>query len=53
MLDVQGYAKALGLTLTRQRAVELNSRAKKELSCFGRRAKILESIADFVLERKN
>ena len=53
MLDGQGYAEVLGLSEARQKAAELGLRAKKELSMFGSRAKILNSITDFVLERKH
>ena len=53
ILDGEGYAKILGFSEAKQKASDLAQKAKKELSSFGKRAKNLHEITDFVLERKH
>ena len=51
ILDREGYAKVLGAAEAKREAGLLLLKAKKALSVFGRRALILEKIADFVMTR--
>lgn len=52
ILDKEGFALALGVGGARREAARLVERAKQELKVFGRRAKALRDLADFLLTRK-
>ncbi len=52
ILDKEGFALALGVSGAKKEAARLISKAKKELKIFGRRAKPLRDLADFILTRK-
>jgi len=52
ILDKEGFALALGAGGARKEAARLVERAKQELSIFGRKAKALRDLADFLLTRK-
>ncbi len=52
ILDKEGFALALGTGGARKEAARLIERAKQELRAFGRKAKALRDLADFLLTRK-
>lgn len=52
ILDNDGYARALGKKKAEEKARALTLKAKRNLKSFGRRAELLNKIADFILERK-
>jgi len=52
ILDKEGFALALGVGGARREAARLVERAKQELKPFGKRAKALRDLADFLLTRK-
>jgi geranylgeranyl pyrophosphate synthase len=53
LLDGEGYASLLGAADTKKLAENLCLRAKNELVGFGAKAKNLNQLADFILERKS
>jgi len=52
ILDKEGFALALGIDGARREAARLITKARKELEIFGRRAKPLNDLAGFILNRK-
>jgi len=52
ILDKEGFALALGVDGAKKEAARLIAKAHKELEIFGRRAKPLGAMADFILNRK-
>ncbi len=52
ILDKEGFALALGVGGARREAARLVERAKQDVTVFGRRAKALKDLADFLLTRK-
>lgn len=52
ILDEEGFALALGVNGAKKEAVRLIDKAKEELKIFGRRARPLKDLADFILTRK-
>ena len=53
IMDKQGYARVIGSHEAQEEAGLLLSKAKSELSSFGRKARVLEQIAEFVVSRKD
>ncbi len=53
IMDEQGYAQVIGVHEAKEEAQNLLSLAKKQLKGFGEKARALEQIADFVINRKN
>lgn len=53
IMDEQGYAQVIGVHEAKDEANTLLGLAKKELKGFGKKAQILEQIADFVINRKS
>jgi geranylgeranyl diphosphate synthase type II len=53
IMDQQGYTQVIGSHEAQEEAVELLSKAKRELSFFGPKGLRLKQIADFVVSRKN
>lgn len=52
ILDKEGFALALGIDGARREAARLITKARKELEIFGRKAKPLNDLAGFILNRK-
>ena len=52
IMDQQGYARMIGSQEARKEASTLLSKAKRELSIFGKKAHTLEKIADLIATRK-
>ena len=52
-MDKQGYVRAIGVRGSQEEAASLLTKAKRELSPFGKEGRFLEAIADFVATRKN
>ena len=52
ILDKEGFSLALGVDGAKREAVRLIAKAHRELEIFGRRAKPLGDLADFILNRK-
>ncbi len=53
IMDEQGYAQVIGVHEAKDEASTLLDLAKKELKGLGKKAQILEQIADFVINRKS
>ena len=53
IMDAQGVARAIGVRGAREEAALLLAKAKRELSLFGNKGRFLETVADFVVARKN
>lgn len=53
ILDRDGITELIGLKESFIKAKELINKAKNKLGLFGDKAKILEEMADYILERKN
>ena len=52
ILDKEGFALALGVDGAKREAARLIAKAHRELEVFGRKAKPLGDLADFILNRK-
>jgi geranylgeranyl diphosphate synthase type II len=52
LLDGEGYVRVLGAPNTKEEARRLSDKSKKALRGFGKKAVVLEQLADFILERK-
>jgi geranylgeranyl diphosphate synthase, type II len=53
IMDQQGYAKVIGVREAREEASLLLSKAKRELSSFGVKGRLLARIAEYAVTRKN
>jgi geranylgeranyl diphosphate synthase type II len=53
IMDEQGYAQVIGVHEAKEEAQALLALAKKQLVGFGPKTRVLEQIADFVINRKN
>ena len=53
IMDGQGYAKVIGVREAQEKIASLLAKAKNQLSPLGKKARFLETIADFVVTRKN
>ena len=53
IMDKQGYARVIGSHDAQEEASRLVSKAKKEISSFGKKGEWLSGLADFILTRKN
>ena len=53
IMDEQGYALVVGIHEAREEASKLLDQAKRELSSFGEKGRLLKQIADNIMTRKN
>ncbi len=53
IMDREGYAKTIGVSAAQKQAENTLFKAKKELKRFGKKAHVLDQIAEFVLTRKH
>ena len=53
IMDKQGYVRVIGIREAQEEAASLLAKAKRELLPFGKKGRFLETVADFVMTRKN